>query len=143
MIAYWIQVGNLLGYSRSVGEIFGLIFVSEAPLNADDIVDRLQVSRSGVGQGLKALQEIGAIKPVHLPANRKEHFQMQTDLGVLVKQLLSSRIFLPLEELGRQKQTLAEITHMINAPHLQQRFEKLQRWEDKAAPVMAILKALA
>ena len=106
IIAFWIQVSALLGYPRSIGEIFGLIFLSEAPLSADDVVDRLGISRSGAGQGLKALLDIGAIKAVHPPALRKEHYQMQTDLGVLVKHLLNSCVLPKLEELSAQRAAL-------------------------------------
>jgi DNA-binding transcriptional regulator GbsR (MarR family) len=111
-------------------------------LSADDLVERLGISRSGAGQGLKALQEIGAIRSAHQLASRKEYFRMQTDLGVLVKQLLNTRVFSQLEELAQQKQGLAEAAKAKGAAHLVQRFDKLQRWQDKAGPVLSILKAL-
>jgi len=104
ILSFWVQVSDLLDYPRSVGQIFGLIFLSETPLSADDFVRRLNISRSGAGQGLKALQDIGAIKSAHQLTSRKEHFQMQTDLGVLVKLLLNARILPKLEELSQQRQ---------------------------------------
>ena len=143
IIAFWIQVSGLLGYPRSIGEIFGLIFLSEDPLSADDVVERLGISRSGAGQGLKALQDIGAIKPVHPLAHRKEHYQMQTDLGVLVKQLLNSRVLPKLEELSTQRSQLDAAVRAHGPAHLVQRFDKLERWRGKSAPLLALLKALA
>ncbi|HEY9250825.1 MAG TPA: transcriptional regulator [Rariglobus sp.] len=143
IIAFWIQVSDVLGYPRSIGEIFGLIFLSEAPLSADDVVERLGISRSGAGQGLKALQDIGAIKPVHTLAQRKEHYQMQTDLGVLVKQLLNTRILPKLEELSKQQAQLDATVRARGPAHLVQRFDKLDRWRGKSAPLLALLKALA
>jgi len=143
IIAFWIQVSGLLGYPRSIGEIFGLIFLSEDPLSADDVVDRLGISRSGAGQGLKALLDIGAIKAVHPPALRKEHYQMQTDLGVLVKQLLNSRVLPKLEELSAQRAQLDAAVREHGPAHLIQRFDKLERWRGKSAPLLALLKALA
>src|SRR5690606_2878335 len=88
IIAYWVEVATAFGFQRSWGEIYGLIFASEQPLCADDITATLDMSRSGVGQGLKALLEIGAIRPAHQLGSRKDHYQLQPDLGVLVKQLL-------------------------------------------------------
>jgi HTH-type transcriptional regulator, glycine betaine synthesis regulator len=143
LIAFWVQMSSLLGYPRSVGEIFGLIFVSEAPLSADDIVEKLNMSRSGAGQGLKALQDIGAIKPVHQLTSRKEHYQMQTDLGVLVKLLLNARILPKLEELAQQRTSLDAAVRAQGSPHLIQRFDKLDRWRGKTAPLLALLKALS
>ncbi len=143
LITFWVQVSSLLGYPRSVGEIFGLIFISPAPLSADDIVEKLNMSRSGAGQGLKALQDIGAIKPAHQLASRKEHYQMQTDLGVLIKLLLNARILPKLEELAQQRATLDATVRAQGPAHLIQRFDKLDRWRGKTAPLLALLKSLS
>lgn len=142
IIDFWVQVATLLGYSRSAGEVFAVIFVSEEPLSADSVVELLHISRSGAGQVLKTLQEIGAISLAHQPNSRKEHFRVQPDLGVLVKQLLNARMFIPLEDLARKKQALADASESSGNSHLVQRFEKLQRWQDKASPVLTVLRAL-
>lgn len=142
IIAYWVQTAVQLGYARSVGEIFGVIFVSEQPVSADDLVDLIGISRSGAGQGLKTLLEIGAIKPVHNLSDRRDFYQMQSDLGVLIKQFLNVRIFPPLEELRRQRETLAGNVAQGGASHLKQRFDKLQRWQKKSEPLISVLKTL-
>lgn len=142
IIAYWVQTATLLGYPRSVGEIFGYIFLSEQPVNADDLVAHLGISRSGAGQGLKALLDIGAIRPAHNIPDRRDHYHMQSDLGVLVKQFLNVRVFPPLEALRRQRDTLKETVATSNNPHLVQRFDKLLRWQSKASPLLAVLKTL-
>jgi HTH-type transcriptional regulator, glycine betaine synthesis regulator len=143
MIIFWVQMSSLLGYPRSIGEIFGLIFISEAPLSADDLVEKLAMSRSGAGQGLKALLDIGAIKPARQLASRKEYYQMQTDLGVLVKLLLNARILPKLEELAQQRATLDATVRAQGPAHLIQRFDKLERWRGKTAPLLALLKTLS
>lgn len=143
ILSFWVQVSDLLNFPRSVGEIFGLIFLSETPLSADDLVERLGISRSGAGQGLKALQEIGAIKPAHQISSRKEHYQMQTDLGVLIKLLLNGRILPKLEQLARQKDTLDAAVRKHGKSHLVQRFDKLERWRGKTTPLLALLKSFS
>lgn len=143
IIAYWVDIATCLGFPRSIGEIYGLMFLTEAAISADDVVERLGISRSGAGQGLRQLVEIGAIRPAHVLGSRKEHFQLQTDLGVLVKQLLNTRIFPRLEKLASQRRALAESAHKGGAAHLVQRFDKLERWHGKAAPALKLLKALA
>jgi DNA-binding transcriptional regulator GbsR (MarR family) len=142
IIAYWVQIDTQLGYPRSIGEVFGYIFLSEQPVNADDLVDHLGISRSGAGQGIKTLLDIGAIRPAHNIANRREHFQMQSDLGVLVKQFLNVRVFPPLEELRRQRDALNETVAKTGNAHLKQRFDKLQNWQNKATPLISVLKSL-
>jgi DNA-binding transcriptional regulator GbsR (MarR family) len=143
IIAFWVQVSALLGYSRSIGEIFGLIFVSETPLSADDLVERLGISRSGAGQGLKALLDIGAIKPAHQLTSRKEHFQMQSDLGVLIKLLLNARVLPKIEELAQQRASLDIAVRKKGPVHLVQRFDKLDRWRGKTGPLLTLLKTFS
>ncbi|MFH1498602.1 MAG: transcriptional regulator [Verrucomicrobiota bacterium] len=143
IITYWVEIATGLGFPRSVGEIYGLLFVAEEPLSADDLVEQLGISRSGAGQGIRTLVEIGALRPAHVLGSRKEHFQLQTDLGVLVKQLLNARILPRLEELSRQRQTLAAAVAKNGPAHLNQRFQKLERWHGKASPVIKLLKAFA
>ena len=48
-IAFWVEVADLIGVSRSVAEAYAVIFLAAQPLNADDIVAKL-----GVGQGKRS-----------------------------------------------------------------------------------------
>ncbi len=141
--AYWVEVATTLGFPRSIGEIYGLIFLSAEPLNADDIVQKLGISRSGVGQGLKTLSEIGAIRPALQALSRKDYYELQTDLGVLVRLFLNSRVLPLLSELARRQSELAQRTQDNGPTHLVARFDKLARWGDKTAPLVGILKSLA
>lgn len=142
-VAYWVEVAMALGFSRSIGEIYGLIFLSAEPLNADDIVQKLGISRSGVGQALKTLAEIGAIRTVLHAQSRKDYYELQNDLGVLVRLFLNSRVLPRLSELARRQNHLAERTRAGGPGHLVARYEKLARWREKTAPLTSILKSLA
>ncbi|MEY4489951.1 MAG: hypothetical protein RIQ79_2459 [Verrucomicrobiota bacterium] len=141
--AYWMDVSIALGFSRSVGEVYGLIFLSSEPLNADDIVEKTGISRSGAGQALKTLSEIGAIRSARQQQSRKDHYELQTDLGVLVRLFLNSRVLPRLEELGRRRTALAAEAKKSGPVHLTARFEKLERWQSKTTPLIALLKSLA
>lgn len=143
LIAFWVQMATQLGFPRSVGEIYGLVFLSEHPLSADDIVEKLGLSRSGAGQGLKVLLDIGAIKPAHQIASRKDHYQLQTDLGILVKLLLNARVLPQLEDLSRRRTALASTVAESGSPHLIHRFETIDRWRKKAEPILTLVKGLA
>ena len=55
-VAHFGEMGSKWGINRTVGQIYALIFVSPEPLNADDIAEKLEFSRSNVSMGLKELQ---------------------------------------------------------------------------------------
>ena len=142
-IAFWVEVADLIGVSHSIAEVYAIIFLTAQPLNADDIVARLGVSRSGAGQALKQLAEIGAIRPSTGVQSRKDHYELQTDLGVLVRLFLNSRMLPRMEELARRRAELAAQAQQANADHLITRFEKLERWGAKTTPLLALLKTFA
>jgi DNA-binding transcriptional regulator GbsR (MarR family) len=141
--AFWVEVADTLGFSRSVGEIYALIFLTAAPLNADHIVEKTGISRSGVGQALKTLADIGAIRPAAGMQSRKDHYELQTDLGVLVRLFLNSRVLPRLDELNRRRTALNERAKKNGPEHLTARLDKLERWRGKTKPLVAILKSLA
>ena len=141
--AFWVEVADVLGFPRSVGEIYALIFVTADPLNADDIVEKLGISRSGVGQTLKTLADIGAIRAASGMQSRKDHYELQTDLGVLVRLFLNSRVLPRLDELNRRRTTLTDRAKKTGPAHIAARLDKLERWRGKTKPLVAILRSLA
>jgi len=50
---------RVLGLPGSVGEIYGLLFISREPLSLDDLVRRLKISKGSASQGLRALKAAG------------------------------------------------------------------------------------
>jgi len=141
--AFWVEVADLIGVSHSIAEAYAVIFLAAQPLNADDIVAKLGVSRSGAGQALKQLAEMGAIRPSSGVQSRKDHYELQTDLGVLMRLFLNSRMLPRIEELSRCRAVLAAQAQQSGAEHLISRFEKLDRWGAKTTPLLALLKTFA
>ena len=46
---------RLAGLPRSIGEIYGLLFISAEPLAMDDLVERLNISKGSASQGLSLI----------------------------------------------------------------------------------------
>jgi DNA-binding transcriptional regulator GbsR (MarR family) len=141
-IRFWAEVADFLGFPMSSGEAFGHLFISEKPLSADEIALRTGTSRSGSGQHLKLLVEIGAIRISQAVQHRKTHYELQTDLGILVRRLSNTRIFPKLAELNQQRLHLQNQASDAEAAHLIERFKKLDRWKQKIEPLGNLLKSL-
>ncbi|HWW00903.1 MAG TPA: hypothetical protein VNZ64_14500 [Candidatus Acidoferrum sp.] len=67
VIDLFVQISRLLGQARSLGETYGLLFISAAPLTMDDLIARLGLSKGSASQGLKFLRTNGAISAVYVP----------------------------------------------------------------------------
>jgi len=61
-VKLFAEVVYALGLPRSIGQIYGLLYASPAPLSFSDIVERLEISKGSASQGLQLLRSLGAIK---------------------------------------------------------------------------------
>ncbi len=90
-ILHFGEMGSRWGINRTVGQIYALLYVSDGPLNADDIVAALGMSRSNVSLGLKELQSWSLVRPHHLPGDRREYFAAPEDIWQIFRTLLAER----------------------------------------------------
>lgn len=90
-VAHFGEMGSRWGINRTVGQIYALIFVSPAPLNADEIADKLEFSRSNVSMGLKELQAWRLVKLRHLPGDRREYFEAPSGAWEIFRTLAEER----------------------------------------------------
>jgi len=70
-VAHFGEMGSKWGINRTVGQIYALIFISERALNADEIAELLEFSRSNVSMGLKELQAWRLVRLRHHPGDRQ------------------------------------------------------------------------
>ncbi len=90
-VSHFGEMGSRWGINRTVGQIYALIYVSPRPLNADDIAEALEFSRSNVSMGLKELQAWRLVQLRHLPGDRREYFQAPTDAWEVFQTLAEER----------------------------------------------------
>jgi DNA-binding transcriptional regulator GbsR (MarR family) len=90
-VLHFGEMGSRWGINRTVGQIYALLFLSREPLNADDIVDALGVSRSNVSMGLKELQAWNLVRLQHKPGDRRDYFSTPDDIWQIVRTLVDER----------------------------------------------------
>jgi len=87
-------VGSLMelwGFRRQLGRIWSVLFLSEKPLAAPELCDRLQISTGLLSMSLSELRRWGVVRSVDVPGDRKEHFEAETDIWGLVRRVLAER----------------------------------------------------
>ena len=90
-VLHFGEMGSRWGINRTVGQIYALLFLSSEPLNAEDIVERLGVSRSNVSMGLKELQSWNLVRLQHKPGDRRDYFSTPDDIWQIVRTLVDER----------------------------------------------------
>jgi DNA-binding transcriptional regulator GbsR (MarR family) len=90
-VLQWGDMGGQWGVNRSVSQIHALLYLSERPLTAEDIVDALNIARSNVSNSLKELQNWGLVRRVPVLGDRRDHFEAETDVWTIAALIVAGR----------------------------------------------------
>ncbi len=90
-VLHFGEMGSRWGISRTVGQIYALLFLSDTPLNAEEIGQKLGYSRSNVSIGLKELQSWNLVRLKHIVGDRRDYFTTPDDLWAIVRTLAEER----------------------------------------------------
>jgi HTH-type transcriptional regulator, glycine betaine synthesis regulator len=85
------ELMELWGFRRQLGRIWAVLFLSERPLAAPDLCDRLKISTGLLSMSLSELRSWGVVRSVSVPGDRKEHFEAETNIWSLVRRVLAER----------------------------------------------------
>ena len=150
-ILHWGEMGTRWGVNRTVAQVHALLYLSPRPLNADDIVDALDVARSNVSTSLKELQGWGIVKLVHVADDKRDHFDSMKDVWAMFRIVLDERKKRELDPTVRmlheciadaEKEKTTDAYTEERLRELQKFFETTTAWYEQVRrwPTAAILK---
>jgi DNA-binding transcriptional regulator GbsR (MarR family) len=90
-VLHWGEMGQRWGVNRSVAQIHALLYLSPAPITAEEIADTLGLARSNVSTSLKELQGWGLVSLSHTMGDRRDHFESKKDLWELLLTIVEER----------------------------------------------------
>ena len=90
-VLHWGEMGSQWGVNRSVAQIHALLYLSERPLNAEEISDKLGIARSNTSNSLKELMAWQLIRRVPVLGDRREHFEAEVDLWQMLTAIAKGR----------------------------------------------------
>jgi len=88
------QVGALMelwGFRRQLGRVWSALFLSDRPLAAPELCNRLEISTGLLSMTLSELRSWGVVRGVVVPGDRKEHYEAETNVWKLVAHVLRER----------------------------------------------------
>lgn len=91
-IAAWGQMGAAWGISRTMAEVHALLYITGQPMNTDEIMERLQISRGNASMSLRALLDWGIVQRTHKRGDRKEYFVAEQDVWTMFRAIVRERM---------------------------------------------------
>lgn len=142
MIQFFVQLSRTIGQRPSVGEIYGLLFISPKPLTFDDLIERLQLSNGAASEGLKYLRDLGAVRVVAVEGARRTHYEAMAELRNLAGLFLRRRLEPHLSEGKARLEQIGEKAERLQGEareHILARIKLLQSWEENASRILPFL----
>lgn len=87
----WGTLATQWGINRTMAQIHALLLLSQKAMNADEIMENLQISRGNVNMNLRDLMDWGLIFKQLIPGERKEYFVAEKDIWKVAKQIAKER----------------------------------------------------
>ena len=138
-IEMFINFLRLIGLPKSIGEIYGLLFVAPKPMAMDEIMARLDISLGAASQGLKLLRSFGAVRVVYERGDRRDHYVADLELSrfatVFIKDELQPRIDMAAERIKRMEAALAELPPKERRA-TRERIDRLKHWLEKGRKIL-------
>lgn len=90
-ISLWGQMGSKWGIPRTMAEVHALLFVEGRPLSAEEVMERLRISRGNASMTLRALLDWDIVRRTHVAGDRKEYFEAEQDVWKLFRTIVRER----------------------------------------------------
>ncbi len=84
LIEFW-------GFKRNMGRIWTVLFLSDDPLTAKDLQERLQLSSGAVSMTVGELARWGVVKKVWVQGDRRDFFVAEGNFWKMISRVLAER----------------------------------------------------
>lgn len=146
VIEVFADAVRVLGLPRSLGEIYGLLFISRDSLALDDFVNRLGISKGSASQGLRTLRELGAVEEVEGQMGRRIYYRPEVNLkrlvGGFIREQVRPHVASGETKIDRLVTAAGEVDDLAERRFYQERTERLQKWMSKARVVLPMLQKI-
>ncbi|MBZ0119305.1 MAG: ArsR family transcriptional regulator [Sandaracinaceae bacterium] len=82
---------ELWGFKRNMGRVWTVLYLSDSPLTAADLRERLRLSTGSVSMTLAELGRWGVVRKVWIQGDRRDHFAAEGDLWKMVSRVFRER----------------------------------------------------
>ena len=146
VVDFFVDGVKVLGLPRSLGEIYGLLFISTAPLSIDDLVRDLEISKGSASQGLRMLRTLGAVREAAGNGDRRTYYEPAVDLKKLVGGFIREQVRPHLDSGKVKLRFIAETASLTADPvdkeFFNDRIERLESWMKRGGQVLPMLQKI-
>jgi DNA-binding transcriptional regulator GbsR (MarR family) len=94
-------IGRLIefwGFKRHMGRIWTVLYLSDEPLGANELRDKLQLSAGSVSMAMNDLLRWGVVKKIWVHGQRRDYFVAESNLWKMVSRVFRERELVEIHE---------------------------------------------
>jgi DNA-binding transcriptional regulator GbsR (MarR family) len=90
-VTFWGRMASNWGINRTMAQVYALLYCAGRPLNTDEIMERLQISRGSANMNLRAIVDWDLAEKTRVPDSRKDHYVAETDVWTVTARIIEKR----------------------------------------------------
>jgi len=142
MIDLFVNMAQLVGLPKSIGQIYGYLYSAFEPATMDQVIEDLGISKGSASQGLKFLRQMGAAKVQFVVGDRRDHFVAEDRSKKLIGGFIKEELQPALED-GIERVALisssVEALPEYEKVQLKPKVEKLEGWHKRLKLISPML----
>ena len=143
-IDYFVSFVQMFGLPKSIGQIYGLLFVSPEALPMDSIQTRLVISKGSLSQGLSLLKDLGAVTSHSREGDRREHYRADLQVSRITNHFFENRLEPRLQN-GKSRLSLMmdlideSLDGFDDSAEVRTRVAALQKWHKRGGSIIPMI----
>lgn len=85
------RISAFWGFSKIMGQLYGLLYLSPNPLTLDSMADSLSISKGNVSINVRNLLRWNMAKEVWVKGDRKDYYEAEIDFWKIIRGVLKER----------------------------------------------------
>lgn len=85
------QLVSCWGFNKTIGWIYGLLYIRQDPMSLDDIAFHLAVSKGNVSINIREAERLGMVRKVWIKGDRKDFYEAEPNLWRIVRRATRER----------------------------------------------------
>jgi DNA-binding transcriptional regulator GbsR (MarR family) len=90
-VEHWGMMARLWGINATMGELFAVLYITGRDWSADELRERLRISRGNVSMNLRELIGWGVVHKVHRQGVRREYYRAESDVWTIFRRIIGER----------------------------------------------------
>ncbi|MCL6443088.1 MAG: MarR family transcriptional regulator [Alicyclobacillus sp.] len=79
------------GVGKITGEIYATLYLSKQPMSLTELAGTLGVTKGNVSVAIRALEQLGMVRRLQRPGDRRVYFEAEPDFWVIAQRVLARR----------------------------------------------------